>query len=227
MCPLHREADQKVTMDGLRISKSGGLPPAAKLIKQFAFGTAVGLTKTAGEAQDAVKGAIRGKFTIRNKWMDSPIGIKRKAANKNDVPIAAEVSTKAKFMKLQDEGGPKLAYKNYLAIPIIPNARASKTALIPKRNLPGKPQERLRALQLKAARSSCAFGMLRTVAASSKRVHSVACRSRAGVRRQALCRCTGLSRKSRLRPSTSSTTRSKRSSIAACSPTSTTPSTKP
>jgi hypothetical protein len=92
------------------------LPSAEKIIKNINFGTAVGLTKTAGEAKSAVIGAWKGKFTIRNPWLErSPIGPKIKPATRDK--LTAEVSMSAKFARLQDEGGIKLPYKNYLAMP--------------------------------------------------------------------------------------------------------------
>jgi len=125
--------------DGIRTFLSGGLPPAAKLIKQLNYGTAVGLTRTAKEGQAAVQGALRGKFTIRNRWLDnSPIAIKITPATQ--ATQFAEVYTKAPFMQRQDEGGEKIPYKNYLAVPVIGGARPSKGALIPKRNLPANLQ---------------------------------------------------------------------------------------
>jgi len=108
-----------------------------KIVKNINFGVSKGVNKTVQEAQAASKGAIRGKFTIRNNWLDrSPIAIKAKFSNKNQAVISGEVSTTARFLPLQDAGGTKLPYKNYLAIPIIPTARPSKGAPIPKANLP-------------------------------------------------------------------------------------------
>ena len=121
--------------DGITSKFESNMPTAQKLVKQINYGTAVGLTRTAKEGQAAVQGALRGKFTIRNAWLtNSPIAIKITPATQ--ATQFAEVYTKAPFMQRQDEGGEKIPYKNYLAIPIIPFARPSKNALIPKRNLP-------------------------------------------------------------------------------------------
>ena len=111
-------------------------PSAEKIIKQLLYGTAVGLTKTAKEAQAAVQGSARGKFTIRNRWLEqqTPVGIKIKPAMPTN-PVA-EVYTKAPFGPRQEFGGTKIPYKHWLAIPITGTARPTKSSMIPKRNLP-------------------------------------------------------------------------------------------
>lgn len=108
-----------------------------RLVKYINNGVAIGLTKTAKEAQDAVQKGLPSHFTIRNRWAEnSPIGIKIKAASGDRPSDGAEVFTKAPFGPRQQEGQEKLPYKNYLAIPIIPFARPTKESLIPKKNLP-------------------------------------------------------------------------------------------
>lgn len=111
-------------------------PSPEKIAKSTLFGLARGLTTTAQEGQAAVVGALRGKFTLRNKWFEqqSPLGIKKKPATAADP--SAEIWTAAYFLPLQETGGPKVPYKHWLAIPIVPFAKPSKNALIPKQNLP-------------------------------------------------------------------------------------------
>lgn len=91
-------------------------PTAAEIMKQINFGTALGLTNTAIQAQTAVVGAMQGRFTIRNNWLtNSPIGIKINRATK--VNLKAEVFTRAPFLPLQESGGIKIPYGNHLAMP--------------------------------------------------------------------------------------------------------------
>lgn len=99
---------------GLKI-KSGF--PADKVYKNLVFGAARGLTQTAKEAQSAVQGAARGRFTIRNKWLEqqNKFGIKVKPATPQTLTSA--VKTDADWLLKQGEGGNIFPYKNYLAIP--------------------------------------------------------------------------------------------------------------
>lgn len=94
-------------------------------MKNFNYGTAVGLTKTAGEARNAVVGAWKGKFFIRNNWLEnSPIGPKVTPATA--ATQFAEVKMAAKFGPLQDAGGIKLPYRHYLAMPASTGPLAGK-----------------------------------------------------------------------------------------------------
>lgn len=107
------------------------LPPTAdKIYKNIKYGTAVGLTKTAKEGQAAVQSALRSKFTIRNRWLEqnTPVGIKIKPATKDD--LQSIVRTAAKFLPLQDTGGIRLPYKNFIAVPAY-NSPISKAKIIP------------------------------------------------------------------------------------------------
>ena len=109
-------------------------PSAESIVKQINFGTAVGLTKTAKQGQKAVQDALHSKFTIRNKWPEvGPLSIKITSATK--AKLEAEIKTAARFLPLQESGGPKIPYKNFLAIPT-KNARSTPTAKIPKAKLP-------------------------------------------------------------------------------------------
>ncbi len=110
-------------------------PSAESIVKQIRFGTARGLTTTAKQAQSAVQAALRSKFIIRNNWLNqnTPLGIKITPAT--PATQTAEVKTAARFLPLQESGGPKIPYKNFLAIPT-KNARSTPTAKIPKAKLP-------------------------------------------------------------------------------------------
>lgn len=110
-------------------------PPPEKVIKSLNFGTARGLTKTAGEAQQASIGAIKGTFTVRSPWYEprTPVGIKREIATPAN--LKARVHTSARFLQLHETGGDKIPYKNYLAIPTA-NARKTKQSKIPPRLMP-------------------------------------------------------------------------------------------
>ena len=125
-------------MIGLAIKQVLKPPPADKIIKQMNYGTMRGINATIDEGQAAVVGTLKGKFTLRNRWFQqqTPVGIKKKKARYNETPISGEIFTKAPFLPRQDEGGTKIPYKNYLAIPITGGARRTKTSLIPKANLP-------------------------------------------------------------------------------------------
>lgn len=94
-------------------------PDISKIIKQLDYGTAVGLTKTAKEAQAAVIDAIDsrkgGVFTIRNNWLTSPIGIKITPATKGK--LQAEVRTSARFLPVHEEGGTKFPLNKHIAVP--------------------------------------------------------------------------------------------------------------
>ncbi|MBV9217352.1 MAG: hypothetical protein JO053_14380 [Acidobacteria bacterium] len=120
----------------IRAILTQGPPPASKVTKQLNYGSAVALTKTAKEGQAASVSALKVKFTLRNRWFEqqTPLGIKITPAT--PATQFSEVKTAAYFLPRQDQGGTKIPYKKFLAIPIIPNARPSKTALIPSKNLP-------------------------------------------------------------------------------------------
>lgn len=110
--------------------------PAAKIVKQFNYGTAVGLTKTAKEAQAAVQGAAKGAFKNRKAWyaQSSPIGIKVKPATVAN-PVA-EIYAQNYFLPLQESGGIKIPFGNHIAVPArdgpINKARTIPAAMRPK-----------------------------------------------------------------------------------------------
>ncbi len=109
-------------------------PSVESILKQIRFGTAKGLTVTAQQGQKAVQTRLREKFIIRNQWPEKgPLSIKITPAT--PATQTAEIKTAARFLPLQESGGPKIPYKNFLAIPT-KNARSTPTAKIPKAKLP-------------------------------------------------------------------------------------------
>ncbi len=110
-------------------------PPAAKIIKNIEFGTAVGLTKTAKEAQAAVVGALKGTFTLRGKWFEQNMkhGIKIKPATR-DKPQAI-VHTAADWLEPHETGKDKHARGGRVAVPT-DQVRRNKRLIIPKGQRP-------------------------------------------------------------------------------------------
>lgn len=80
-------------------------PSAEKIAKNINFGVASGLTQTAKEGQEAVKGALRGTFTLRGGWFEqqNKFGIKVKPAKRDD--LSAEIRTNADWIEKQKKGG--------------------------------------------------------------------------------------------------------------------------
>lgn len=111
-------------------------PDFANVSKLIERGTAWALTQTAKDVQREVQYKIKKTMITRKEWFaqSSPIGIKVKHAVTRD--LRAEISTSAFFGRLQDEGGTKLPYKNWIAVPT-ENVRPTKNALIPKALRPG------------------------------------------------------------------------------------------
>lgn len=110
-------------------------PTSEKVMKQIIYGTAVGLTKTAKEGQAAVQGALRGAFTIRNRWPEvGPLAIKIQAATPKR--LEAEVRTAADFLALHETGGTKTGRGGHrLAIPG-EDVKRTKRLIIPKSQRP-------------------------------------------------------------------------------------------
>lgn len=111
-------------------------PAAAKILKQLAFGTAVGLTKTAKEGQAAVVKSLGSTFTLRGNWFQQNMrhGIKIKSATKDS--LSAEIRTMADWLELHEKGGTKTPRQgSRLAIPT-ENVRRNKRQIIAKANRP-------------------------------------------------------------------------------------------
>lgn len=99
---------------------------------QLPFSIARALTRTAIEAQAAVRLAMPSEFTIRRDWIQR--GIQVQGATKSD--LRAIVFSRDKFMGRQEYGGekvPKLG-GHYVAVPLA--ARPNPMMLIPKELLP-------------------------------------------------------------------------------------------
>jgi hypothetical protein len=109
-------------------------PSAEKIYRNIQFGTAVGLTKTAKDGQAAALGALKGTFTLRNRWAEiGPYAIKIKAATRDD--LQAVVGTAADWLQIHEDGGIKHAKGGRLAIPT-ENVRRNKRLIIPRNQRP-------------------------------------------------------------------------------------------
>jgi hypothetical protein len=110
-------------------------PSAAKIGRNLDFGVALGLTTTAKQGQKAVQGALRGTFTIRNRWLEqgNKFGIKVKPATKTD--LASEVRTNADWIIPHETGKDKTARSGRVAVPTA-NVRRNKRDIITKANRP-------------------------------------------------------------------------------------------
>lgn len=110
-------------------------PPIEKILKNIDFGTATGLTKTAQDGQKAVRGALKGTFTMRTNW-DQPagrFGIRIKTAKRDD--LSAEVRTQADWLIPHETGEDKKARGGRVAVPT-ENVRRNKRMIIPKAQRP-------------------------------------------------------------------------------------------
>lgn len=93
-------------------------PSAERIIKYMKNGIAIGVTKTAKEAQAAVVANLRGTFTIRNAWLtNSPIGIKVTIARGDQYRPTATIYTTAKFLPMHEAGATKFPLGNHIAVP--------------------------------------------------------------------------------------------------------------
>lgn len=111
------------------------LPSEAEFMKQTNFGTALGLTRTAKDAQAASVDAIKGTFTVRGRWFEqqNKFGIKIKPAKPAD--LTAEVKTAADWLDPHETGKDKHARSGRLAVPT-ENVRRNKRLIIPRNQRP-------------------------------------------------------------------------------------------
>lgn len=109
-------------------------PDFAKTMRQIDFGTAVGLTKTAKQAQDAVVSSLKSTFTLRGNWFEqrNKFGIKITPARKDK--LQAEVKTAADWLEAHEEGTDKTG-QGRLAIPT-DQVRRNKRMIIPRGQRP-------------------------------------------------------------------------------------------
>lgn len=106
-------------------------PSAAEIYKQTQFGTALGLTNTAKDAQKAVVGSLRSTFTLRGTWFNQNMrhGIKVQPATKTN--LQAVVGTNADWLEPHETGKDKTPRGQNLAVPT-ENVRRNKRLIIPR-----------------------------------------------------------------------------------------------
>lgn len=100
-----------------------------KIAKNIRFGTAVGLTRTAQDGQDASISSIEKTFTTRTNWYKkgNKFGVKIQAAKRDN--LTAAVKTSAPWLPMHETGGTKRPKNKFLAIPTT-NVRRTKRQLI-------------------------------------------------------------------------------------------------
>lgn len=103
------------------------------LTKQFTFALSRALNSTAKLAQAATKAAIQSTFTVRNNWLNSPVGPKVLYATKTD--LSAAVVMKGGFLNLHETGGIKLPSGRFLALPTR-NVKRNKRDIVTRSNRP-------------------------------------------------------------------------------------------
>jgi hypothetical protein len=139
---------------GLSIKKTKSPPSAASIIKQINYGTAVGLTRTAKQAQAAVPGEVQKDFTYRNRWLpaSNKFGIRITPATRDN--LTASIQTAAGWLAKQKIGGTTSAGqrrrtfpytydgKEYIAIPSKELRPHGSTKVLIKRLWPGNLKNR-------------------------------------------------------------------------------------
>lgn len=135
--------------------KTGREPlPMSRIIRNVKYGVAVGLTKTAKDAQKTVQDTIKGTFTVRSNWtaQSGKYGIRTKPATRED--LKAEVRTNADWLLKHEEGGiHKPARSKVLAIPT-ENIRKTPMQKIAKRM---RPRNLLRTFVIDTAKGPVLF----------------------------------------------------------------------
>ena len=100
---------------------------------QLPFAMALSITKTAQGVQGAEREQLPVRFTLRRaSWMKA--NIKIKAATKSD--LQATVTDTYGQMAMQETGGEKYPYGQYLCVPIVGGARRSISSLISDEDTP-------------------------------------------------------------------------------------------
>ncbi|MBV9214821.1 MAG: hypothetical protein JO053_01485 [Acidobacteria bacterium] len=150
---------------GLQI-KHGGFS-TEKVMKSLKFGTAMALTATAKEAQEAVQVSLFGHFTLRGRWWEqgNKFGIKVRPATPEK--LASSVRTEAGWLLKQFEGGDVFPYKHFLAIPT-ENVRPKGSTKIIRGPL--KPANLKNSFVIKSKKSGASLLMQRVARGRNKGV---------------------------------------------------------
>lgn len=159
--------------------------------KQIPFATAVALTRTARDANEAVRESLPKKFTIRSKGLLK--GWRVEPARKKDWPnCQAGVGSKDAFWLLHERGGTKRAKSGTIAIPtkavkrtkagrvqksqrpspLIEKGRAFPTKTTIEKSKAGrKDRRRLLFFRRKSVRIKKGLGAGKTVLTSTRKVY--------------------------------------------------------
>lgn len=107
-----------------------------KIEKNVEFGYVRGLTRTAQKAQEDVTERIRGKFTVRNRWIEkgNKYGIKIQPAKRDE--LEASVWTRADWLVKHEEGGTKEPTKSKNLVIPTENVKRNKRDIIKKSQRP-------------------------------------------------------------------------------------------
>lgn len=101
--------------------------------RQARFAIALGLTRTAEDAQTRIRALLPTVFTLRSKWVTR--GIQRTRATKST--LTSEVGSRSDFMDLHATGGRKEGKGKGVAVPVIGGARRTKAAKTTRSRWPG------------------------------------------------------------------------------------------
>lgn len=111
-------------------------PSSEKITKNINFGIARGLTRLAKDGQSAVRGALRGAFTLRGTWFEQQnrFGVKIKPAKPNDLESA--VQTRADWIERHETGQDKASIEGHNIVVPTDQVRRNKRFIIPRGQRP-------------------------------------------------------------------------------------------